>query len=326
MEKENKIKQYAPVAIVTCNRYSHLKDCVESLVKCTYAQDTEVYISVDYPPSDEYVQGWKEVKEYVHSIQGFKKVNIWIQDYNLGLYGNSDFVHDRAFEKYEYLIFTEDDNTFAPAFLDYMNKMLQRFEKDPKVFSIAGFSMLRPNYSSKIYKCHTFQPWGEGTWRDKWKRLCDLDKPEILEHYSKKCFKIAKIYFENKWVFCAYMSYLIGGSNEMPMSDLVLSIIFYLFGYYTIYPTRSLVKNNGFDGTGLTCRVGAIPHIEDLELGLEPLFIYDESIKVPISKELQFPVPEWVKRSSKFKQDPLTYILYFIMGKERYRKWKESRN
>ena len=48
---------YAPVLITTCNRYEHLKRCVESLSKCTLASETDLIISVDYPPSDKYVDG-----------------------------------------------------------------------------------------------------------------------------------------------------------------------------------------------------------------------------------------------------------------------------
>lgn len=316
---------YAPVVIITCNRYKHLKNCIESLSRCTYAEETEIYISVDYPPNEKYVQGWKKVKEYVKDIQGFKKVNIWFQDCNLGPFKNSDFIHERAFKKNEYIIFTEDDNIFAPAFLDYMNKMLQRFANDPKVYSIAGFSMLRPNYSSKIYKNYTFQPWGSGKWRDKWKYICSLDRAQINEEYSRKFFKIAKLYFDNKWVFCAYISCLIRESHDPDKTDLALTLLFYLLGYCTIYPTKSLVKNNGFDGSGQTCWEGAIIHIDDIELDQTPLFNYDDSMRIPVSKELQFPTPEWAKKSSKFGQDPLTYILLFIMGKERYKKWKRKR-
>lgn len=52
---ENKL--LIPICIPTCNRYEHLKRCVESLSKCTLASETDLIISVDYPPSDKYVDG-----------------------------------------------------------------------------------------------------------------------------------------------------------------------------------------------------------------------------------------------------------------------------
>lgn len=317
--------KYAPVVITTCNRYKHLRDCIESLAACTYAEETELYISVDYPPNENYIQGWKKVKEYVQNIRGFKKVHILLQESNLGAGANSFFVMDKAFEKCECLIFTEDDNVFALAFLDYMNKMLRQFEKDPKVYSIAGFSMLNPQYSSKIYKSHTYIPWGIGIWKNKWYSLCNLKQTQVYEVYARKPFKIASLYFKNKWLFCVYVSHLIGEIHDPYMPDSIQSLLYHLLGYCTIVPTKSLAKNKGLDGTGNACEKDAIPNIDAIQLYEEPVFHYDRSTRIPVSKKLQFPTPEWVKKSSKFGQDPLTYILYYIMGKERYKEWREKK-
>ena len=56
---ENKL--LIPICIPTCNRYEHLKRCVESLSKCTLASETDLIISVDYPPSDKYVDGNEKI-------------------------------------------------------------------------------------------------------------------------------------------------------------------------------------------------------------------------------------------------------------------------
>ena len=49
----------APVIIGTLNRFEHFHDCLESLEKCTMADETDVYVALDYPPSEKYVEGWK---------------------------------------------------------------------------------------------------------------------------------------------------------------------------------------------------------------------------------------------------------------------------
>ena len=50
------INHYAPVIIVTLNRYEHFKRCLDSLEKCTGANKTDVYVGLDYPPSEKYVR------------------------------------------------------------------------------------------------------------------------------------------------------------------------------------------------------------------------------------------------------------------------------
>jgi hypothetical protein len=323
IEHEKKI--YAPVVIPTCNRFRHLKNCVESLAACTYAEETELYISVDYPPDEKYVEGWKKVTEYVKSIQGFKKVNVWYQEINRDPFGNGDFLQEKAFEKYDVLIYTEDDNVFAPAFLDYMNKMLVRFQDDPRVYSIAGFSMCKKQYDSKIYKNYAFQPWGNGKWKKKREYLAGLDQVELYEHCAKRIFKIMKLHHDNKWLFCVYVKALIRENHDPYLGDAAMSLIFYLKGYYTIFPTKSLVRNEGFDGSGFSCVEGKIPGIDEIELDEAPLFEYDDKQKIPIYRDWYYPAPDWAKRSAKFKQDPLTYLLYVMMGKERYKAWRKRK-
>lgn len=322
------VARYAPVAIITCNRIEHLRECVESLARCTYADRTELYISVDYPPGEKYVAGWEQVKEYVQNIQGFRKVNFWIQEKNLGPAGNAVFVYGKAFEKHPAIICTEDDNVFAPAYLDYMNQMLVRYEKDPKVFSVAGFSMFKHSNASGIYKNYAFQPWGNGRWKDKWDYLLQMDYRKLYEESAKKTGKVLGLYFNNKWLFCVYVNRLLKEGTEdgqTRLTDAILTLIFYLRGYYSVFPSKSLVKNNGFDGSGINCIEGVVPDIDKVELDEAPCFAYDESRRVPIIRKWYLPIPEWAKRSAKFKNDPLTFLLYRMWGREKYQAWREKK-
>ncbi len=51
------ITTYAPVLIPTLNRYEHFKRCLESLELCTGADKTDVYVGLDFPPSEKYHKG-----------------------------------------------------------------------------------------------------------------------------------------------------------------------------------------------------------------------------------------------------------------------------
>lgn len=316
---------YAPVVIPTCNRYGHLKECVESLAQCTHAEKTELYISVDFPPNEQYVEGWKKVKKYVQEITGFKKTRIFFQEKNMGSSPNSHFIIDKAFEEYEYLVFAEDDNIFAPAFLDYMNKMLLFFENDPKVQSVSGFSYLHHHYSSPLYKSPEFMPYGTGRWKKKWYDWFKIDPVKLYEDFSRKIWKVAYLYLVNKWVFCAYVASLGKENIVIDTHDGTQTLLNYVLGYHVVYPAKTLVKNKGFDGSGLRCRKNIIPDINGIELSEDTLFVCDNLKHIPVSYRRSFPLPEWVIKSSKFRVDPLTYILYWIMGRERYMSWKKNK-
>ena len=92
----------APIIIPTLNRYEHLRRCIESLGKNTLANETEIYISLDYPPSDKYIEGYNKVYQYLksNSIDGFKEVHIFFQEKNLGPTENAYFLRREVYKKY----------------------------------------------------------------------------------------------------------------------------------------------------------------------------------------------------------------------------------
>lgn len=45
---------YAPVCIPTLNRYEHLKELIESLQRNPWAQYTDLFIGLDFPPGEKY--------------------------------------------------------------------------------------------------------------------------------------------------------------------------------------------------------------------------------------------------------------------------------
>ena len=108
---------YAPVIIPTCNRIEHLKKCINSLASNEFAKFTEIYISVDFPPSEKYEKGYNEVINYLKGgIGGFKEVFVYIQEKNLGPSENANFLANQI-KSYDRWIFTEDDNEFSSNFL-----------------------------------------------------------------------------------------------------------------------------------------------------------------------------------------------------------------
>ena len=57
--------KYAPIIIPTLNRIEHLKRCITSLQKNPWAKYTPLIVSVDYPPNERYVEGYKKVCKYL---------------------------------------------------------------------------------------------------------------------------------------------------------------------------------------------------------------------------------------------------------------------
>ena len=97
-------KVFAPVIIPTLCRYEHFKQCIESLSKCTLANQTEVYVGLDYPAKDEHWDGYKKIKSYLASVGniGFKNLTVIERgrNYGLGAAGNFQMLINCILSKY----------------------------------------------------------------------------------------------------------------------------------------------------------------------------------------------------------------------------------
>ena len=157
---------YAPILIPTLNRYEHLPRCISSLQRNEGAENTELYISVDYPPSHEYEEGYNRICDYLkRGIRGFKKTDIVYHNNNLGSVKNADLMISRLRGRFDRYIFIEDDIEVAPNFLEYMNKGLELFENDERVFSICSTGAAQEQHGDyNVVLSRNFSAWGVGHW------------------------------------------------------------------------------------------------------------------------------------------------------------------
>lgn len=255
--------KYAPVIIPTLNRYEHLKRCVESLKNNSLARYTDLFISVDYPPADKYMEGYQKVVDYVKGgIDGFREVHIYFQKSNMGASRNSQFLRREAGKMFDTYIFTEDDNVFSPCYLSYINQCLEKYKEDNLVYAVCGYSY-PINWKEKtntIVKCDCLFPaWGYATWTDKRKKLQQLSKQDI-QQFMKRPKNVWKLYKGNRQLFIEAVHiarnnhYLaLDEQKNLKHIDCVMGIYLIMKDMYALIPTLSLVRNLGSDGSGLHC-------------------------------------------------------------------------
>ena len=255
---------YAPVIIPTLNRIDHLRELLDSLQNNNYAKYTELYISLDYPPSELYADGYKKVRDYLQKgIGGFKKVNIYFQGQNLGPADNVIFLENEVKKKYDRYILSEDDNIFSPNFLEYMDMCLERYENDDDVIAICGYVSdiaweLPENVLIKnsVLYC----AWGLGRWIKKEKKYRDEINFKyltdiLLDFRRARCLFKANDYFFRVCVDCVVKKEgaMFMKDREMVPIDQVMTIYLLDSNKYIINPSVSKVKNCGDDGSGINC-------------------------------------------------------------------------
>ncbi len=253
--------QYAPVLIPTLNRYEHLKKCLESLSHCTWADQTEIYVALDYPPSEKYVDGWKKNKEFLENCgdMGFKKIHLIEREDNYGTWnpgdrGNMACLFRDIMKHYDRFIATEDDNVFSPAFLEYMNKGLEKFEDDDKVLNICAFRWyfpLKDGGNTFFRSGVSCTPWGMGYWTKKQKTIPKLDYKWFRKHLS--IGNLLKIYRNNGPAFVNLFVELSNShQSHATVIDQHMAVYMTLANKHQIIPIESLVKNIGLDGSGMS--------------------------------------------------------------------------
>lgn len=243
------MNKFAPVLIPTLNRYAHFKHCIESLSKCTHSDKVELIIALDYPLNEAHWEGYKKIEEYLSQIKGFKSVSIIKRQKNYGAQKNAVNLIEIVLEKYDRMIFSEDDNEFAPNFLDYINKGLDKFENDPNVVAICGYNypiVMPPKYRHNHYYCKAFSAWGYGGWRHKpMNYFCTPDEMKVLLRdisYIKESLK----YFQ-----LTNMYALLTENKNPRFGDGAITINLLKNNKYCVFPTISKVRNHGRDSSGV---------------------------------------------------------------------------
>lgn len=259
---------YAPVIIPTLNRYEHLRRCIDSLRCNSLAEETEVYISLDYPPSEKYEEGYKRVKEYLATQidHGFKAVYIFYQDKNLGPSENAYFLRREVYKKYDKYIFTEDDNEFAPNFLQYLNEGLEIFKDDTEVLAICGYRNEKAweCRDANVMKVCVFHAWGYATWKHKIEKchnwICRKNFVELLRD-RKFCNYLYSVKYKSYYTFIQALlanpddesNVYINDKGDIEEIDYTVGIYMIAFNMCCILPEETKVRNWGYDGSGVNC-------------------------------------------------------------------------
>ena len=278
------IEKFAPVLIPTLNRYDHLRRCLDSLAQNTHADKTHLYIALDAPSKEEHWEGYNKIVEYIKEIKGFKEITVIKRDTNFGAIKNIYGSVNELFEKYDEIIFSEDDNFFSPNFLDYTNKGLQLFKDRKDILAVCGYNYLidvPKKYPHNFYIGKACPFWGVGLWKEKYENI-ELSVNSVGE-FLKNYKNVLKVI--NSANHLLPLLFDIVEKNHIA-GDVIFTMNLIKNNMFCVLPIISKVRNYGNDGTGVHCTIDRENILINQNIDDANFFDFSNSAKIIYNKEL----------------------------------------
>jgi len=238
----------APIVLFTFNRLDHTRKTIEALKANMLANESELFIFSDGPRNRDEEIKVNNLRSYLKSIDGFKKINIIEAKENKGLANSVIDGVTNIIDKYGKIIVLEDDLVTSKYFLNYMNEALTIFEERNDIWSISGYGpniKLPEDYINDIYITKRGSSWGWATWKDRWS-LVDW---QVRDYDIFKKDKKAINEFNSTGKDLAPM---LEDQMHGRIDSWAIRWVYSQFrnAKYTVYPVKSLVRNIGNDLSG----------------------------------------------------------------------------
>ncbi len=243
----------APLILFVYNRVNHTKQTLKAVSENILAKDTDLFLFSDGAKGENDRLKVAQVRRYIDEFEEdnvFKNVYIEKASCNNGLANSIINGVSKVIRKYGKVIVLEDDLVTSPYFLKFMNDCLDFYEENDKVWSIGGatyeMNSLK-NYPHSVYAIWRGSSWGWATWEDRWEKV-DWKMTDYISFmkdrkrkkvFQKKCGEDIIIGLKKQMLGWTD-SWAIRWCYQQFKEDMV-----------SICPVQSLIKNIGFDGSGI---------------------------------------------------------------------------
>jgi len=246
--------QKAPIALFVYNRPKHTRKTLEALQASEMAKQSDLFVFCDGPKdnaSPKALEAISEVRSLVKAKPWCKTVTVYESKTNKGLADSIVEGVTQIVNQFGRIIVLEDDIVTAKGLKRYMNEALDLYEHEDKVMHIGSYlpytnsSLSLPEtFFSRFMSC-----WGWATWKTSWDKT-NWNESELYEQIKDPKVRY-EFNLEGVLNFHEQLENNINGSIHTWAIKWFTSI--FLCNGLCLYPSHSLTKNIGFDGTGENC-------------------------------------------------------------------------
>lgn len=242
----------APVVLFIYNRPSHTQQTLEALSANTLAQESELFIYADGPKDNatpEQIEKIRQTRDIACSKKWCKSVTIIESEKNKGLANSIIFGVTEIVNKYGKIIVLEDDIVTGKYFLEFMNTALDKYAEKNQVWCITGWNENIPckqTYDSYFLSFNSCWSWA--TWSDRWQYFKN-DASYYVNSFDKKTIKR----FNLGGAYDLWSQIESNYKNTLNTWAIFWYAAIFEHRGLTLWPSKTMVKNIGFDNSGEHC-------------------------------------------------------------------------
>ena len=245
---------YAPILLFVYNRPEHVQQTVRALQANTLAAESDLFIYSDAAKDESGKDAVNEVRTFIRQIKGFKTITLIEREKNWGLARSIIDGVTTQVNRYGKVIVLEDDLITAPHFLRFMNDALETYKDEPRVGHIQACDFTQDPSLPDTFLIKWTGSWGWGTWARAWKYF-NPDGQALLDELISRHLTYT-FDFDGKYGYTRMLRRQIEGKNNSWAIRWNASL--FLKDILSLNVGKSLVQNNGFDGSGTNCGGGSL--------------------------------------------------------------------
>lgn len=262
--------QRTAIVILAFNRPEHVKRLMATLERNPEFFDLPVLAFVDGPRDDNDSHLVGEVAEILRQARAEGQVTQ--RSSNLGVAASVTSAVTAALSVHDRVIVLEDDLEVSPHFLKYMIDGLDFYEQDPRVASIHGYTIRTRDVPTPTYFLRGSDCWGWATWRRSW--------ANYRHDAGQMAVELRERGLEKGFTFSGRSNHLellrMADHGEVDSWAIRWHAATYLAGGLTLYPSKTLVRNGGMDGSG---RHSGNTDIYDSDFSRRPVRVGEGPVK-----------------------------------------------
>ena len=265
-----------PVLIISFNRPEKTKAAINNIRKL---KPSLIFYTVDGPRQGEQddLRKVEECKKLVEEIDWECEIETLFSEINFGSGKWPIKSINWAIKKVKYLMIIEDDVVVSKEFYSSGFDLLQRYEKNNKIFAICASNIsinLGIKYKYDYYFTKYFSGWGWIIWADKWKKY-DF---EIKKNNRVKFKSLLKINNYNVMIsIYFYLNLVLISKGYLQAWDYQVNNLVFRNNYLNIKFTKNLSENSGI-GSDAT-HTKNMPVIKIKKMGKNNI-IHPPSVKI----------------------------------------------